>query len=55
MAKTLDKILVVDVEAKCWDGSTPDGMENDIIEIGVCLLDVHTGELSANRGILVTP
>lgn len=55
MAKKLDKILVVDIEATCWEGSNPDGMENDIIEIGVCLLDVHTGEISENRGILVKP
>lgn len=55
MAKKLDKILVVDIEATCWEGSNPDGMENDIIEIGVCLLDVNTGEISDNRGILVKP
>ncbi|AWH84886.1 DNA polymerase III [Flavobacterium album] len=55
MAKKLDKILVVDIEATCWDGPNPPGMENDIIEIGVCLLDVHTGEISDNRGIIVTP
>lgn len=55
MAKTLDKILVVDVEATCWEGANPVGMENDIIEIGVSLLDVDTGEISANKGILVKP
>ncbi|NRS93509.1 hypothetical protein HNQ03_002600 [Chryseobacterium sp. 16F] len=30
-------------------------MVNDIIEIGICLLDVNTGEVSDNRGILVKP
>ena len=55
MAKKLDKIVVVDIEATCWEGATPDGMENDIIEIGVCLLDVNTGEITDNRGILVKP
>ncbi|WEK20375.1 MAG: exonuclease domain-containing protein [Candidatus Pedobacter colombiensis] len=55
MAKTLDKILVVDLEATCWQGPNPSDMENDIIEIGVCLLDVNTGEISMNRGILVKP
>ena len=55
MAKQLDKILVVDIEATCWDGPTPDGMKTDIIEVGVCLLDVNSGEISDNRGILVKP
>jgi inhibitor of KinA sporulation pathway (predicted exonuclease) len=55
MAKLLDKIVVVDIEATCWEGKNPEGMENDIIEIGICLLDVHTGEIEDNRGILVKP
>lgn len=55
MAKLLDKIVVVDIEATCWEGRNPEGMENDIIEIGICLLDVHTGEIEDNRGILVKP
>jgi len=55
MARKLDKILVVDVEATCWEGKTPEGMENDIIEIGICLLDVQTGEISDSKGIIVKP
>lgn len=55
MAKKLDKIIVVDIEATCWDGETPKGMESDIIEIGVCFLDVNTGKISDNKGILVKP
>jgi inhibitor of KinA sporulation pathway (predicted exonuclease) len=55
MAKLLDKILVVDIEATCWEGKLPEGMISDIIEIGICLLDVQTGEISDNRGILVHP
>lgn len=55
MAKKLDKILIVDVEATCWQGKIPHGMENEIIEIGICLLDVNSGEISDSRGILVKP
>lgn len=55
MAKKLDKIIIVDLEATCWNGPTPEGMVNEIIEIGVCLLDVNTGEISENRGIMVKP
>lgn len=55
MAKKLDKIVVVDIESTCWEGTPPQGMESDIIEIGVCLLDVHTGEITDNKGIMVKP
>jgi len=55
MAKLLDKILIVDIEATCWNGPNPEGMENDIIEVGVCLLDINSGEISDNRGIIVKP
>lgn len=55
MAKLLDKIVVIDIEATCWNGSVPEGMASDIIEFGICLLDVSTGEISDNRGILVKP
>ena len=55
MAKRLDKIVVVDIEATCWDGEQPKDMVSDIIEIGICLLDVNTGEITDNKGILVKP
>jgi inhibitor of KinA sporulation pathway (predicted exonuclease) len=55
MAKLLDKITIVDVEATCWNGNPPEGMVSDIIEIGICLLDVQTGEITDNRGILIKP
>ncbi len=55
MAKFLDKILIVDVEATCWNGKVPDGMDNEIIEIGVCLLDIYSGEVTNNKGIIVKP
>jgi inhibitor of KinA sporulation pathway (predicted exonuclease) len=55
MAKILDKILIVDVEATCWNGKVPDGMDNEIIEIGVCLLDIYSGEVTNDKGIIVKP
>jgi inhibitor of KinA sporulation pathway (predicted exonuclease) len=35
MAKQLDKIIVVDVEATCWKGKIPTGTHSDIIEVGI--------------------
>lgn len=55
MARKLDEILVVDIEATCWNGPSPENMVSDIIEIGICLLNVQNGEISDNRGIIVTP
>ena len=42
MARKLDRILVVDVEATCWEGDPPPGQTSEIIEIGLCVLDVPT-------------
>lgn len=38
--RTLDKILVVDVEATCWTANPPPGQKSEIIEIGLCVLNV---------------
>jgi len=46
MARRLDKIIVVDVEATCSDDGTVTPETSEIVEIGVCLLDVKTGERS---------
>lgn len=55
MARKLDQILVIDVEATCWAGAPPEGQESEVIEIGICPLDVATGERLARRSILVKP
>ena len=55
MARMLDKILVIDVEATCWEGDPPIGQSSEIIEIGLCVLDVASGERSAPRAIMVKP
>lgn len=55
MAKNLDCLVVVDVEATCWEGEPPPGQRSEIIEIGVCLLHMDDGRRSARRSILVRP
>lgn len=55
MSKKLDKILVVDVEATCWEGSPPPGQENEIIEIGLCTIEVASGQRTDKQNILVRP
>ncbi len=53
--KSTDNILVIDLEATCWDGPIPQGQVNEIIEIGICVLHRKTGEISNNQGILIKP
>lgn len=55
MARKLDQIFVIDVESTCWDGPTPIGQSSEIIEIGVCTVDVHSLERLDKRSLLVKP
>jgi inhibitor of KinA sporulation pathway (predicted exonuclease) len=51
-----DKIIVVDVEATCWEKNEKlEGMHHDIIEIGVCKLVVETGEIIDSETFYVIP
>lgn len=53
--KTTDKIIIIDLEATCWQGTVPQGQQNEIIEIGLAVLDTETGVISKNKGILIKP
>lgn len=55
MARQLDQILVVDIESTCWEGKQPPEQESEIIEIGICLLDVASQQRLQKRSILVRP
>lgn len=55
MARKLDQIIVVDLEATCWSGEPPIGEESEIIEIGLCIFDVASEERLDNRALLVKP
>jgi len=55
MARKLDRILVVDVESTCWEGNPPPGQMSEIIEIGLCVVDVAALERVERRSILVRP
>ena len=55
MPRLLDQILVVDVESTCWDGQPPSDQISEIIEIGLCAVDVATLTRVERRSILVRP
>jgi inhibitor of KinA sporulation pathway (predicted exonuclease) len=55
MARKLDQILVIDVEATCWEHDPPAGESSDIIEIGICPVEVATGRRLEQQSIFVRP
>jgi inhibitor of KinA sporulation pathway (predicted exonuclease) len=54
--ETTDEIIIIDLEATCWeqDGDYQKQL-SEIIEIGICVLEVETGKITASEGILVKP
>jgi inhibitor of KinA sporulation pathway (predicted exonuclease) len=51
----MNAIVVVDVEATCWPKNPPPGQQSEIIEIGVCLVDLTSLEIKDAQSILVKP
>ena len=50
----LDKITVVDLETTCED-ETGEEPPREVIEVGVCLLDHRSGDITERQSILVRP
>ncbi len=50
----LDKIVVVDVETTCWE-KRQKGQIMEVIEVGVCLLDIGCGGITDKQSILIKP
>lgn len=46
---------VIDVEATCWDGPVPPGAVNEIIEIGLTVVDVAARRRVSRHRVLVRP
>jgi len=56
MRKLLDAINVIDVESTCWDTKIPPDKEiSEIIEIGICSLDVKSLEIKNKKSVLLQP
>lgn len=55
-AKKFDHILVVDLEATCYENDIfPEGETSEIIEIGIAELEISSGKILRNESILVRP
>ena len=48
MAKKFDQVLVIAVEKTCWENEPPEGEVSEIIEVGICSLDLKN--LERGRG-----
>lgn len=55
MAKKLDYLIVVDIESTCWEKIIPTQEESEIIEIGICAVDIASGERLEKASLLVKP
>lgn len=56
MAIRSDRVLIVDIEATCWDVKPPPaGQQSEIIEIGLCFYDLNEDHVYGKRSILVKP
>ena len=51
----MDKINIVDVESTCWQGTQPKTETSEIIEIGICPVDLKTAKAGTAEAILVCP
>jgi inhibitor of KinA sporulation pathway (predicted exonuclease) len=54
VAKT-DKVLVIDVESTCWLGHPPEGMRNEVIEIGYAVVDTTIPDIIEGGSLYIKP
>jgi inhibitor of KinA sporulation pathway (predicted exonuclease) len=57
MNKTkLNKVIICDVESTCWETREEQGdRPNEIIEIGICTLDIKSGKIDDVSSYIVKP
>lgn len=56
MGADLRRLILVDIEATCWETREEQGdRPNEIIEIGVCELDLRTGRIKDPDSYVVKP
>lgn len=54
----ITKLLVIDLESTCWDmpfGHTPPDQEQEIIEVGICEVDLLKLKRARKKSILIRP
>ena len=51
----LETLLIIDLECTCWEGQPPSGQSKEIIEIGICPLNIIERCPEEPESILVIP
>jgi len=49
------RILVFDLVCSCWLGRPPEGMRQEVIEVGFCILDMSTTGITDKKSIIIKP
>lgn len=56
MGANLNRVLIVDIEATCWSTPEEQGSQpNEVIEIGMCALNLKTNAIEDARSYAVRP
>lgn len=58
MAKLLDKLIIIDLEATCWEDGNynrPDRQQSEIIEVGIAVYNILKHEIEVNESIIIKP
>ncbi len=55
MARKLDRVYIVDVEATCWKEKRPDTQISEIIQVGIVELNLLSGSISSKVGYNIRP
>ncbi len=55
MARKLDRVYIVDVEATCWKEKPPDGEISEIIQVGIVEFDLLSGSISSKVSYNIRP
>jgi len=55
MARKLDRVYIVDIEATCWKEKRPDGQISEIIQVGIVEFDLPSGSISSKVSHNIRP
>ncbi len=55
MAKDCSKVVIIDLEATCWEDREYQRKHSEIIEIGIVLWDRNNKEIIKSEGIFIKP
>ena len=55
MGRLVDRILAIDISLTCWPGQPPAGEIPEILEVGVCPVDVASARVLERQSLIVVP